>query len=176
MRKIYIATLLFLIMLCPAAGHAQTPISKNMADSYLQNCVSNQSPNMSVETQSIFCQCTVMQMQKSFYVEDMQALGAQDGRALAAQNKMLTHVYAPCMEFPVRDLIYNKCQSDMYQSKQGICSCLSNRMAQYVSTESQRLLTGILAQTPNLADPIAAITDTAEFKQKEKRIVLECIQ
>ncbi len=171
----FILPFLFALLLSITV-QAQTAMNAQMAQTYMANCVSNQDPRMSPETQGIFCQCTVNRMQKTISVEEMKIMAQQTQNSIAIQNKVLTQVYAPCMEFPVRDLIFNKCQTDTYQSKQGICMCMSGRMATFVSTESQRLLGSILQRTPNLADPIGAIMETPEFTQKEKRIVLECIQ
>lgn len=157
-------------------AQAQTPVNAQTAQTYTQNCEATRDPRMLNDTQEIFCQCTAMQMQKSYTMEDMQNLSKQDATGRAAVNKMLLNVYAPCMEFPVRDLIYAKCKADAYQAQQGICECLSKRMAGYMTAESQKLLGGILQRNPNIIDPITEIMASPEFAQKEKRIVLDCIQ
>lgn len=165
-----------LLLMIPASSHAATPVTGEMAAKYNQTCKVNRDMRMHEDTQNILCDCTAMKMQGAMSVEDMQAMGGNDQNARVAINKMLTTVYAPCMEFPVRDLIYGRCKQDAYQAGKGICECLSSQMARYTAQQSQRLLGDVLRNNPNVADPMDAILSSAEFKQMEKRIVLQCIQ
>ena len=109
-------------------------------------------------------------------VEELRASANQDQSGRDATNKIIINVYAPCMEFPVRDLVFQKCQKDAFQAGQKICSCLANNMASYVRQRAAADLPAILAQNPNAFDPMNAIVTSPSYEQKEKRIALGCIQ
>lgn len=155
---------------------AQTPITDAQAQSYQQNCIAQPNPNITPQTQQIFCACTAEQLKKTLTVEDMAATRGNDQAARDAMNKTIVNVYAPCMEFPVRDMVFMKCQKDAYQAGQQICQCLSSNMAKYVSQRAKSDLPAILAANPNVTDPMQAIVESPDYQQMEKRIALGCIQ
>ncbi|MAM33657.1 MAG: hypothetical protein CMH28_01125 [Micavibrio sp.] len=176
MKKI--SVLLFAVFLIIAAhsAQAQSRISPQVAQAYAQNCAQQENPYISAETKDIFCQCTASYMQKTMSMEDLQAMRGNDQPARNAINKMMIQVYSPCMEFPVRDLVYKKCQEDAFQAGQKICQCLSNNMAAYVSKRAKADLPAILQANPNITDPMEAIVTSQSYEQTEKRIALGCIQ
>ncbi|MAQ70594.1 MAG: hypothetical protein CL565_00205 [Alphaproteobacteria bacterium] len=176
MKKIFVLAVTAFIFLSTQSAEAQTRVSPQMAQSYAQNCSQQENPYISSETKDIFCQCTASYMQKTMSVEDLQAMGGNDQPARNAINKMMIQVYSPCMEFPVRDLVYKKCQEDAFQAGQKICKCLSNNMASYVSKRAKADLPGILQANPNVTDPMEAIVTSPSYEQTEKRIALGCIQ
>lgn len=154
----------------------RTPISNEMTYQYLNNCKKKSDARISKDTQDIFCRCTAFQMQKTLTVEEMKLMAGTGETARLALNKMLLYVYAPCMEFPVRDLIYYKCRRDAYQGGEGICDCMSTKMAEYTSQEAQNQLAEILERDPDIYDPMESIIESGPFRKREKKIVLECIQ
>ena len=168
--------LLIALVLIAHPAAAQTRITPQMAQAYAQNCTQQENPYITSSTKDIFCQCTASYMQKTMTVEDVQAMHGNDQPARNAINKMMIQVYSPCMEFPVRDLVYKKCQEDAYQAGQKICKCLSNNMASYVSKRAKADLPGILQSNPNVTDPMEAIVNSPSYEQTEKRIALGCIQ
>lgn len=159
-----------------ASAVAGTPIGAETAQSYYQNCASQPEQNMSKETQDLFCKCTSFQMQKNMTIEDIQTMAQQSQAGRNALNRMILDVYAPCMEFPVRDLIFNNCRSNEFQVNAGICACLSSKMAAFTAESAQAELKQILQTTPNITDPLGPIIESPKFKQMEKRLALECIQ
>ncbi len=170
------ALLLFLFVFLAAtipSAKAQTSVSSEMARDYITNCNKQTDERMSKETQDIFCRCTALQMQKNISVEDMQAMSSGDRDAA---NKILINVYAPCMEFPVRDLIFNKCRKDAYQAGKQICDCMATKVAAYTAEQAQEQLENILKYNPDVYDPMQEIIESNGFQKYEKRVVLECIQ
>ncbi|MDP7142472.1 MAG: hypothetical protein QF692_04625 [Alphaproteobacteria bacterium] len=173
-RSILLVTAL--LAFAPVSASAQTAISPEQAYSYYQNCTSTRDPNISGETQDIFCKCTAMKMQSDFYVEDMVMMQGDSDPARKAINKMLLNVYAPCMEFPVRDLIFKRCIENEYNVQKDICECLANRMADYTASSARKYLSDILKNDPNITDPMGPIVNHPKFIQHEKRTALACIQ
>ena len=172
-RIVFFFMFAFLVFaLANMKAHAQTPVSREMADTYYQNCVSKPDARMDPETQNIFCQCTKMFTQTYLSVEDMQAMAGNDQKARLALNKMMNDVYAPCMEFPVRDLIFKSCLEKMSPE---ICRCLANNMGRYTAEKAQEFLGDILKKNPNIVDPMTPIMERPEFTRMEQQMVTECV-
>lgn len=160
-----------------SALHAQTPITDEMREAFFQDCFRlDNNQEMSTNTQKALCQCTSHHMQDNLSVEDVQTMRGQDQAARDALNKMLLEVYAPCMEFPVRDLIYKRCMQNDIQSKKGICGCLAEKMSVYTAQTARATLGDILKTNPNITDPMDPIVNSASFERMEKQVALECIQ
>ncbi len=155
----------------------QTPVTNQQVAQFVQSCSSNRDERMSAKTQNIFCECTSFGYKDHITQEDLQRLAngtEEEKRAMI--NKMVIYMYSPCMEFPVRDLVFNKCTKDAYQAGKKICACMADEMSQYMAKRAQAELKGILEKNPHIYDPIEAITSSKSYEAKEKRIVLECIQ
>ncbi|MCB9988965.1 MAG: hypothetical protein H6868_06480 [Rhodospirillales bacterium] len=171
----YCLTFLF-VLLTALPAQAQTPVSDKMADIYFSNCIAKRDERMTIDTQEIMCQCTALLYQKNMSVEELQVMAQNDQAGRNALNRMLVLVYAPCMEFPVRDLIYYRCMENKFQSQKGICGCLADKMAQYTAESAADKLSAVLRNSPNITDPMEPIVNSPEFAQMEKRLALSCIQ
>ncbi len=167
--------LLFIVIFTSLPAHAATVLNAQQVQRYYDNCKRNAAAEqrLTPETQDIFCQCTARMTQQNMSMEDIKATTGNDQNARNAINKMMLTVYAPCMEFPVRDLIHAKCQADVAQT--GICTCLSSNMAKYTQAQSMKLLGDILRRNPNVFDPMGAILESQEFQAEQKRITLQCL-
>jgi hypothetical protein len=112
-------------------------------------------------------------MQQSMSQEDLTALSSKD-KAVArlALNKVLLNVNGPCMQYPVHDLLQNKCMTDL--KNPAICGCLSKKMGKYTAQQSQRMMPQILAQNPEIFDPLTPIMESQEFQQTQHSIALSC--
>lgn len=84
--------------------------------------------------------------------------------------KLYTQIYAPCMNVPVRRLIYDEClYSEKMQTRSvyrenlyAMCNCIADEMAHYTKQNAMLMLDRLLGQNPNLEDPLEAIT-TSHF-------------
>jgi hypothetical protein len=179
MKQIIVLLIAFcLIAFCVfAAGPvlAQTKISPAKTNQYIQSCLKNSEADTSTNanTKTIFCQCTAQFMQRNLTMEDLKAMGGKGQTQRNAMNKMVTGVYAPCMEFPVRDMIQKQCMTDVKQPP--VCQCLSKNMAAYTAKSAQTTLGKVLAKTPNAFDPMGAIIDSPEFQAQQKQITMQCL-
>jgi len=174
MKSIFI--LLLFISLAPVTSWAQTPVSKAQAQKFYEACATNRDERMSTKTQDAFCQCSARGYYKHITQEDLTDLRTDDQRQRNAMNKLALELYAPCMEHPIRDMVYNKCTKDAYQAGQKICRCMATKMANYTATRAQAELATILKNNPNVSDPLHAITHSKAYEAQEKRIVMQCIQ
>jgi hypothetical protein len=165
--------LLLMIFTVPAMAGAK--ISPDQVKQFSASCLKNgeQDQTMSPQTKQIFCACTGQFMQRNLTMTDLQNMSAKGQIGRNAANKMLTGVYAPCMEFPVRDMIQKQCMNDVKQAS--VCSCLSKNMAAYTAKSAQTTLKQVLAKTPNAFDPMGAIIDSPEFQAQQKQITMQCL-
>jgi hypothetical protein len=146
-----------------------------MAEKYFNNCVTNtqKQGTLTTQNQQRYCACTAMNMQKSMTQEDLAMLSTpQNEAARLVLNKILVDVNGPCMQYPVHDLIENKCMTDL--KNVAICNCLSNKMAQFTAQQSQKMMPKLLADNPNLFDPLTPIMESQEFQQTQQSIALSC--
>ena len=177
MKAIFILLLAFsLLPVSASTTRAETRIDQKTMQQYYKNCLVHAASDqtMSEGTKSTYCQCTALYFQKTMTMEDVIASTGNDDKARLALNKIVTSVYAPCMEYPVRDLISRQCAVDVNNRK--ICNCISDNMGAYTAKMAQKKLQDILANSPFVTDPMAAILDSAEFKKTQEQIAFSCIQ
>jgi len=161
---------LLLILLCTFSLPAlATQITPQQGQVFYNSCVSKPDPRMLPGSQAVFCKCTTQNLMRNMTFEDAKAYVAQDRRAV---NKYLITAYAPCMEVPVHDDVYTSCQKQNVPAQQ--CQCLANGIGRYTTSESARLLGGVLNKSPNAFDPIAAIKQTPEFESNLDKIAKQC--
>lgn len=175
MKKILLMTAILFVANIPASSHAEgTAITGEMAEKYFANCVTGaeKEGTMTPDSQKKYCACTAMNMQKSMTQEDLSALSSRGDTARPALNKVLISVNGPCMQYPTHDLINKKCMTDV--KNPAICSCLSNKMANFMKSISGQMLPKILADNPNIFDPVTPIMETPEFVQTQQKIALSC--
>ena len=163
------------LVIAAPVSMAQTQISPAKTAQYIQSCLKNSEADTTTSptTKNIFCQCTGQFMQRNLTMEDLKAMGGKGQPQRNAMNKMVTGVYAPCMEFPVRDLIQKQCMEDVKQPS--VCQCLSKNMAAYTAKSAQTTLTTVLEKTPNAFDPMGAIIESPEFQAQQKEITMQCL-
>lgn len=166
--------LTFILLTLSTAAHAQTSLTVEQAAKYYQSCMARSAADqtMSAETKDKYCQCTAIEMKRSMTMEEVKATTGNDQAARNAINKVMTRVYAPCMQHPVRDLIAQSCATKITNPK--ICSCVSENMAAYTTREAQTQLPAILAANPNVTDPTKAFMESSAFEQNQKQIAMKC--
>lgn len=158
-----------------------TEITAQMANAYFNNCTSKPAAGMSQQTQQYMCACTAEKMQKSLTAEDIQAMSQQNAAGRLATNKMIIDVYAPCIEYPARDHYYTTCMTNpqtknMSSNPQGLCACLGTQISTYLKQNAQNEFKRILARTPNVTDPMAALTNDPAFTQFAQKKLTACVR
>lgn len=165
------------------SGSGATAISKDMANKYYENCKSRPDPMkvMSEQSKDNLCACSAANLMKAMTVEDIRIMGGNDQAARNALNKMLTQVYAPCMEFPARDLVYANCV-DNAQLKaaasdvKGLCGCVAGQAAQYIASNGPGIMQQELMKNPNVTDPLGPLMQSQEFTQASQSFTMQCLQ
>ena len=161
----------------PQMPATRTPITPQIAQTYYQQCLMAPSnPPLSPSTRDIFCQCTAMFVQKNISYEEMGLANQATPAGHAVQQKILLQVYAPCMEFPVRELIQGECSANQALAAQPhICPCVSKNMAKYTAQSAQQNLAGLMKAGQNLGDPMNALLDSPAYQQAQQDIAMKCM-
>ncbi len=169
------------ILALPLPAQAQTPINREMGKQYYQNCISRRNYVMTEDTQEMLCTCTAAKMMETMTLEDMQimVMNTQEGRI--ALNEMLINVYAPCMEFPIQDLIQDQCVNDpsitaMSKRPVALCDCLALDVADYIATNGPNVLREVLAKDPNITDPLGPMMSSPTFQKQAQESTMACIK
>ncbi len=174
--------ILAFILFVPLAAHAQTPIDSTTAKTYYANCMAKGDPRLTAESHEALCACTAAAMQKSMTVEDVQEMNASTPESRDKLNKMLTEVYAPCMSYPVQDLVTAQCQQDEkiklmgLKDMGGLCSCMGKRTGDWFSTAGRSLMAEVLKANPTITDPVGPVMESKAFQQQAYQNLMTCVQ
>lgn len=175
--------LLLTVFLLPAAAKAQTPVSKETANTYFQSCVKQTTANQSFsqQGQQMLCACTAARLTQFFTMEDWQNMMKDDPAvARPAYNKMLIDIYAPCMGEPAREYHYQSCISSPDIVKLGnptkICQCAAEQIAVYMQGNGSNLFQRLLSRNPNATDPNALLFGDSEFQRIATEKTMKCLK
>jgi hypothetical protein len=180
-RKIFL--LLFLMMTSQASALAQTPVSKQTANNFFENCAKLRDERMSVDSQNAFCSCSSVKMMENMNMEELHIMYEQSERGRLVLNKMLIDVYAPCMSIPVQDLVSGNCLSDPKlqalnlkdPSLYELCGCMSMLAGEWYQTRGRELMRELIEQDPFINDPINPIIDSKEFQNSSYEFMTRCM-
>lgn len=174
--------LALVVVLFSAPTQAQTLVSKDAANKYFASCIAQPpSEQFSKQSQNTFCACTAARMTQFFYVEDMLAMTGPDPvAARPAYNKMIVHLYAPCMELPSQEHFYNTCinnpDSAAYADREGTCQCLGKSIGLHFKLHGPEIFRNVLATNPNVVDPMAAAYQDPAFTKFAQEKLVTCLK
>ncbi len=157
-----------------------TPITKDAANAYYENCNAQPGQGLSNQSKEYLCACTAAKMMENMTVEDVKAMAAQNEQGRKAMNYMLVKVYAPCMNYPAKDHYYNTCIANpktkiLGGNPQAICTCMSDKIANYLANDGQKIFSDILRRNPNITDPMHALTSDKHFESFAQSKLIGCI-
>lgn len=175
-----VALFLACVLSSGAAQAEGTAVGKDMADAYYKNCVSRPNPILSDKTKDMLCTCTAARMMESLTVEEMRTMAQEDQAGRLALNKMLVQVYTPCMEFPIRDLVYDNCIKNkpnlpQVNNLEGLCGCMASETAEYIAKEGPQTIQNALKTDPFITDPMGPLMSSPEFQKASQDFTMSCM-
>ena len=171
------AFLVLMVLILPLAARAQTPVPKETANAYFNNCVNTASPqqDMSVQGQQMLCACTAARLTQFFTMEDWKAMTSTDPtQARNAYNHMMVDIYAPCMAEPTRERYMARCAKTNGLNQQ-ICTCAADKIAFHMQNYGSSIFSNLLAANANLQDPWAALENDPSFNAYIDQATKECM-
>ncbi len=164
----------------PSGGH--THISDDMAKAYYANCASKSDPHITPEGMRAMCACTSDKMVQTMSVEDLKTLAQNDQAGRDMLNHMLLDVYAPCMNYPVQDMLEGQCQQDMKDKPLPpgmdmgkLCHCMATKTGAWFTTNGRDLMTQVLKANPNITDPVGPVMEDPSFKKASSDYLTACL-
>ena len=131
---------------------------------------------MTASSQDAMCACNAAMMQKSFTMEDMNLMLEDSYESRTALNKMLLNVYAPCINFPLHDLLFKNCLQDRKVIRLGkvlpvedFCGCVAENTSEWMSKEGRNIMVDVIRENPNVYDPIEPIMNHEKFTAEAMR-------
>lgn len=185
-RPLLVILTLFLLIpgaaMAEASAEAPAKISKRVANAYYENCVSRDDPRMSDSAQNSLCSCSAAKFMEIMSLEEVVAMKKEIGPGRIAYNKMLREVYGPCMQAPIEEVLYEECSNDRHvkefllRDTTRLCRCTATRTGNVLAAEGAAIITRLLVQNPDMADPMNYILQDQIFRQKAYGNLYECLR
>lgn len=162
---------------CAKAYASTDQVSTAVADQFYHHCVAKRDLRMEYETQETFCKCSAHKLQQNITMEQLGNVASSDiNKVTEAMDRLTLGVYAPCITYPVKDIVHDKCTENDFHADKGICGCLSKKMASYTSENATTSLMKTIQSKPGISDPLSTFMLSAKFRQYKKQAALECVQ
>lgn len=166
----------------PATGtlRAATPIVA-FAKAYYANCMSQKQHTLQADTQELLCSCSAANLQAGkMSIPEIQQMREDTAQGQEMRNKMLTEIYAPCIEFPTYDLISSRCLSDAklqaaVKDTTALCGCVADKVSRHLADNAQGIIRAELAKNPNNLDPLGLFLNSAEYETESKKALISCV-
>ncbi len=164
----------------PAATDAAGETMESFAERYNENCMKKKDPVLKGEPLRMLCACSASKLQESMTVAEVKAMMTDTPEGLTQRNRMAIHVYAPCMQYPVRAMLYNNCAENkevlgQYKNASQICTCMADDMADFIQKNGPTMLAQNLANNPNDPDPLAQLMQGKDFQSRTQASFLACV-
>lgn len=164
----------------PAAGDAPEETMESFAERYNENCMKKKDPVLKGEPLRMLCACSASKLQEAMTVAEVKAMMTDTPEGLTQRNRMAIHVYAPCMQYPVRAMLYNNCSENkevlgQYKNAGQICTCMADDMADFIQKNGPTMLAQNLANNPNDPDPLAQLMQGKDFQSRTQASFMACV-
>ncbi len=151
-----------------------------LATRYYKNCVSKSDPVLKEANLQLLCTCAAQKMMEIMTVDDIKTMATETQEGQFQRNRLLLQVYAPCMQYPARSLLYGNCvgNAEIQQTVPGYeiaCACMADRMASYVAENATTVVAQNLQANPSDSNPLQSLMGRADFKAKAQAELGECI-
>jgi hypothetical protein len=153
---------------------------EDFADRYNENCMKKKDPILRGEPLRMLCACSAAKLQEKMTVDEVKTMMTDTPEGLGQRNRMAVHVYAPCMEYPTRALLYHNCKSNkdvlsQYKNAETICTCMADDMAKYIAANGQAILAQKLMENPNDPDPLGGLMSSEGFQAQTQNAFMACV-
>lgn len=152
-----------------------------ISEEYYKNCIKDKHPILTDLAAESMCLCTSAGLVEKMSLAEIQFMEEKDStRGKKARQRMLDDVYAPCMEYPVRDTVYERCMEDIDFRKRagkdadGICSCAADTIEAYTARDSKKFLAEIMEKNPETKNPMGDFLESDLFMGLNMKWIVHC--
>lgn len=159
----------------------KTTISRGVANAYYQNCMSHDDKRMSESAQESLCSCAAAKAMERMTVEEIFSMKREKGPGRIEYNKMLTEVYAPCMQAPIEETLFNECSNDahvkefMLRDIPTLCRCTAMKSGSLIATSGPEIMENLLRKDPGIVDPLENILQDMGFRKRAYDNLYNCL-
>lgn len=120
--------------------------TRRLASQYFRNCMTSRIKTMSRKAHEMLCACTAGKITEFMNASQIDAMLANTREGKHQRRRLVTLVYTPCMDFPVRNIVRKNCLANTemrrtLRSYQAVCACLGEEMGRYLS-QNKGFITG----------------------------------
>ncbi len=153
----------------------------SFANSYYKNCLKQKNPMLTGDNLKMMCACSSAHITKFMSMNEVNVMTLDTPEGQIQRNRMLLHVYTPCIQYPARALLEYNCLNDKsvkvaVQNHEQVCSCLADNMARYTKENAPATIAQSLAQHPEGLDPLSTLMNGAEFQRYSQSVLMSCLQ
>lgn len=181
MRLAYAFTLTILLMLYASADAQATPVSRDEANQYYQNCVKQDSAATGPENMRMLCSCAAAKIVEVMTQEELQSLSPEAAQNRPVRDKMLLDVYAPCLDEIAPELFAHQCASDESLHELGdqidvtaACGCVGERAGKWFKGKARTIISELLKTNPLLVDPVAPLMTERQVRREVTGHLVGC--
>lgn len=162
-------------------GTAQQNPMQDFAAAFYTNCKKQPQQSLKADTHELLCACSAANLQQGkMSVSEISQMREDSPQGQAMRNKMLTEIYAPCIEFPTHDLISARCLSDekiKLATKQPakVCGCMADKVSRHLADNAQEIIRAELAVNPNNLDPLGIFLNSAAYEAQSRQALVACV-
>ena len=136
---------------------------------------------MKGESLNTQCSCTSQKIIEEMTIEDVNGMAEATANGEFQRGRILLQAYAPCMQYPARSILLEKCTNDPNMKKtvaayEQACSCMADRMAQYVALNGPMIIAKSLRSTAPNPNPLSDLMRDPDFQSQAQRELAECVK
>lgn len=164
----------------PSAAEPEENIH-TFAEQYYQNCLQKDDPVLKGESLKALCQCSAQKIPDVMTVKQVKQMQEETAEGQLQRNRMAIHVYAPCMKHPTQAMLLNNCNANKaalkdYPNGGAICTCMADKVADYVAENGPAVMAQKLSENPYDNDPLGGFMASQQFQMQAQAAFMACIQ
>jgi len=165
----------------PKTERQQPKTITEYANAYYKNCRKQDHPLLKGESLDILCSCTAAQIPDVMTLEQWRSMGQDNPEGQLQRNRMLMFIYTPCIKYPTRALIMDKCMNDAkvkatMRRYPKVCACLADDMALYMDENAMHTVEQALARNQKDLDPLASLLESRSFERRSEYAMSQCVK
>ncbi len=164
----------------PIDPNGKTPVSKDIANQFFEDCVTKENAIFTGDSQEMFCACTSAKITEEMSMEEIRTMFEDTPEGQDMRNLMLIRIYTPCMEFPIHDLVYKSCMGDKnlrsgLKKPRSTCECMGSEMAAFVVERAPASIIRELRLNPQNLDPMGSFLNGKSYNTQTLSVQQTCL-
>lgn len=153
----------------------------DFSNEYYKGCVQQPHRILSGEKLELLCACMSAGINESLSLDEMRTLVAHTPEGQTQRQAMMTDIYVPCMETPVRDLLMQGCLADenvqsRLTNRSDVCDCMAQSLSDHVQAIAPAYIENAMQDNPDLESPLAQIFSSPSYFETAQTTLVACIQ